>query len=145
MSQRYPYGKGPTPPNVLDAILGSRTGAPLRRALKLEQLDSQLRPFLPGRTGEHCRLANINEDALVYVVDSPVWHAKLRLSERALIAAARSAGLAVTHLKVKTDKEVLMRKAQTEPKPTSPVKTSTHRGIAEALSALADVLEPRKP
>ena len=106
--------------------------------------DLQLRPGLPSGVAAHARLANINHGRLVYLVDAPVWHAKLRLAEAQLLDAARSIGLKVTKVTVKT---------AAAPPPRSPaidnrngphaVSAATHKGLRDALACLQDV--PSKP
>ena len=61
-----------------------------------------LRPHLPPGLAAHARLANVRGDRLVFVVDAPVWHARLRLATRELVDAARSVGLDVSGLSVRT-------------------------------------------
>jgi hypothetical protein len=91
---------------AIDALLGGEASGPgdqiLRRALWLEALDQQLRPCLPPALAAHARLANIDRGRLVYLVDAPVWHARLRLAATGLLEAARSLGLEATDLVVKT-------------------------------------------
>ena len=90
------------PRAALDALLAGAAGDPVRRAMWLGTVDQLLRPCLPPSLAAHARLANVRGDTLVFVVDSPVWHAKLRLATPELLDAARSIGLAVTALSVKT-------------------------------------------
>lgn len=98
-----PGTKGPAGPRAaLDALFADAAGNPLRRALWLDAVDQLLRPFLPPGLAAHARLANVRGDKLVFVVDAPVWHAKLRLATRELVDAARSVGLDVAGLSVKT-------------------------------------------
>lgn len=87
---------------ALDALLAEAAGNPLRRALWLDTVDQLLRPCLPPLVAAHARLANVRGDRLVFVVDAPVWHAKVRLATRELVDAARSVGLDVAGLSVKT-------------------------------------------
>lgn len=68
----------------------------------LDTVDQLLRPCLPPVVAAHARLANVRGDRLVFVVDAPVWHAKVRLATRELVDAARSVGLDVAGLSVKT-------------------------------------------
>lgn len=75
--------------------MASSAADPLRHAMKLDALEQQLRPCLPPALAEHCRLANITGDRLVFIVDSPVWNARLRLASNELIEVARSLGLGV--------------------------------------------------
>ena len=108
-SRSTPPGGVPSssPRAALDALLAGSTGSTLRRAQWLDAVDQLLRPHLPPLLAAHARLANIRGDRLVYVVDAPVWHAKLRLASPALVDAARSVGLEVTGLSVKTTTQPL--------------------------------------
>ena len=90
------------PQAPLDALLADSSGDPIRRAIWLDGLDRQLRPLLPPTLAPHARLANFERGRLVFVVDAPVWRAKLRLAAPELLDAARSIGLEATELVVKT-------------------------------------------
>ena len=93
----------PTAPQAaLEALLAEPAGDPIRRALWLDGLDRQLRPLLPPTLTPHVRLANFERGRLVFVVDAPVWRAKLRLAAPEVVDAARSLGLEATELVVKT-------------------------------------------
>ena len=89
-------------PGALQALLAEVAGDTLRRAQWLDTVDQLLRPHLPPGLAAHARLANVRGDKLVYVVDAPVWHAKLRLASQVLVDAARSVGLDVAGLTVRT-------------------------------------------
>ena len=89
-------------PGALQALLAEVAGDTLRRAQWLDTVDQLLRPHLPPGLAAHARLANVRGDKLVYVVDAPVWHARLRLATPMLVDAARSVGLDVAGLSVKT-------------------------------------------
>lgn len=82
--------------------MAGAAGQPVRRALWLDAMDHLLRPHLSPSLAAHARLANVDGQRLVYLVDSPVWHARLRLSGADLLAAARSLGLPVTDFVVRT-------------------------------------------
>ena len=94
------------PKEALAALLGADAGDPgahsLRRALWLDAMDLQLRPHLPPALAAHARLANIDRGRLVYLVDAPVWHARMRLTATVLLDAARSLGLEANDLVVRT-------------------------------------------
>jgi hypothetical protein len=96
-----PPGRPSAPPTALEALLAGAAGDPVRRALWLDALDQRLRPCLPPTLAAHARLANVDRDRLVYLVDGPVWHAKLRMSGPELLDAARSLGLQVATLVVR--------------------------------------------
>ncbi|SEK47908.1 Protein of unknown function [Pseudoxanthomonas sp. GM95] len=91
--------------------MASSAADPLRHAMKLDALEQQLRPCLPPALAEHCRLANITGDRLVFVVDSPVWNAKLRLAANELIEVARSVGLGVNSVTSKVSMQPLFPSA----------------------------------
>lgn len=97
-----PPDRPATPRTAIDALLGSDASDPIRRALWLEALEHQLHPCLPPGLAAHARLANIDRGRLVYLVDAPVWHARLRLAATDILDAARSIGLEATDLVVKT-------------------------------------------
>ena len=98
--------KPPRPPSsplpALDALLAEPAGDPIRRAMWLDGLDRRLRPLLPDPLAAHARLANFENGRLVFLVDAPVWRAKLRLATPELLGAARSLGLAATEVVIKT-------------------------------------------
>ncbi len=123
------------PRAALDALLAGSAGDPMRRALWLDALDHQLRPCLPPSLAAHARLANVRGDKLVYVVDAPVWHAKLRLASPELLDAARSIGLNVTVLNVKTTLQPL-RPISPAARSASPMSAATQSGLAAALALL---------
>src|SRR5690606_41353083 len=78
---------------ALDALLADGPGDPVRRAMWLDTLDRRLHSLLPPTLAAHARLGNVNGHRLVYHVDSPVWHARLRLAGPELLDAARSIGV----------------------------------------------------
>ena len=128
------------PKPALDAVMADKTGNPLRRALWLEALDRQLRPHLPPMLASRCRLANVNGEHLVFLVQSPVWHAKVRLAEAQLIDAARSIGLKVTKVTVKTASSTPPRSpAHDNGSGPHAVSAATHKGLRDALACLQDV------
>ena len=125
--------------------MGGKSSDPLRRALWLEALDQQLRPHLPPSLERHCRLANVNDGQLVFLVDSPVWHARVRLASAQLLDAARSIGLKATRVTVKTASGPLDPAAsvalRTHSHRQKPVSEATHKGLRDALAALQDLLD----
>lgn len=131
------------PVSALDAVMKGRTGSPLRRALWLDELDRTLRPHLPPPLAGQCRLANVDGEHLVFLVQSPLWHARLRLAENSLIDAARSIGLKVTRVTIKTASfPVRPHNAPEQKKDVAAVSAVTHKGLRDALDALSDVLSP---
>lgn len=93
--------------------------------MRLDALDHLLRPCLPPSLAAHARLANIKADKLVFLVDSPVWHAKLRLAAPVLLEAARSIGLVVSEVVVKTTLHPLH----------PPGSHTGHRGVRPSAAA----------
>ena len=132
------------PKPALDAVMADKSGNPLRRALWLDALDRQLRPLLPPPLRSRCRLANVDGEHLVFLVESPVWHAKLRLAEAQLLDAARSIGLKATRVTIKTASPTPTRSPALDNR-NGPhaVSAATHKGQHDALACLQDV--PSKP
>jgi len=123
---------------ALEALLGdAASGNPIRRAMWLDELDRRLSPLLPPPLAAHARLANVDGDRLVYLVDSPVWHARLRLASDRIIDAARSLGLETTRLVVRTTKQ--MPGAQAQPGRAIPPASATARAaVRDVLATLRD-------
>lgn len=132
------------PVRALDAAMGGKSGNPLRRALWLDDLDRALRPLLPTPLSGHCRLANVDGEHLVFLVDSPLWHARLRLAEHTLVDAARSLGLTVTRVTIKTTSTPLRPQAHPDRTGKAAVSAATLDGVRDALAALADVPSTRR-
>lgn len=96
---------------ALDALLSGTARDPVRHALGLDALDRQLRPLLPPGLAAHVRLANVADGRLVFLVDSPVWHARLRLAADELLDAARSVGLEVREVTIRQTSQPIERPA----------------------------------
>ncbi|CAA9303131.1 MAG: hypothetical protein AVDCRST_MAG71-224 [uncultured Lysobacter sp.] len=122
-----------TPRAALDALLAEPAGDPIRRALWLDELDRRFRPYLPPSLAAHARLANLERGRLVFVVDAPVWRARLRLAAPELLDVARSFGLDAQQLVVKTTVATV---PAAEPAPRAPIPMS-----AAAKHALRTALE----
>ena len=134
------------PRGALQALLTEASGDTLRRAQWLDSVDQLLRPHLPPGLAAHARLANVRGDKLVFVVDAPVWHARLRLATRELVDAARSVGLDVAGLSVKTTTQPL-RPIPPAASTAPPMSAAGQSGLAAALALLRsdapDVSEQR--
>ncbi|MEL1265957.1 DUF721 domain-containing protein [Pseudoxanthomonas putridarboris] len=135
-SKSKPRRAGTAQPALQAAMTDAATD-PVRRALWLDALEQQLRPCLPPALSPHCRLANVAGTRLVFIVDSPVWRAKLRLAAPELINAAQSIGLAVTEVTAKT--------TLAPPSPldgaqrmAKPVSEASRNGLKAALDLLAE-------
>ncbi len=123
------------PKTALDALFAGKGADPLRRALWLDALEQRLRPHLPPSLAAHARFANLDGTKLVYVVDSPVWRARLRLASAELIAAARSVGLDCDQVVVKSTTQPLR---PDPPAPRAPLQMSAaaHEALQAALASL---------
>ena len=121
----------------MEALLSDAAFDPLRRALWLDALDQRLRPSLPPSLAGHARLANLDGGRLVYVVDAPVWRAKLRLVAPDLLDAARSLGLGVAELVVKTTTLPVHPEKRAEPK-AKPMSAAAKEALQAALASLKD-------
>jgi len=121
----------------MEALLADVAFDPLRRALWLDALDQRLRPSLPPALAPHARVANVDGGRLVYVVDGPVWRARLRLVAQDLLDAARSLGLDATELVVKTTTLPFQPPERAEPKVT-PMSAAAKEALQAALASLVD-------
>jgi hypothetical protein len=139
-SARTHRNAGPQAP--MEALLADAAFDPLRRALWLDALDQRLRPSLPPPIAPHARLANLDGGRLVYVVDAPVWRAKLRLIAPELLDMARSLGLGVTELVVKTTTHPIHSPKQADRK-AIPMSAAAKEALQAALASLKDPDPPR--
>jgi hypothetical protein len=130
-----------SPRTALDALFASGGGDPIRRALWLDALDQRLRPLLPPALAAHARLANVDGARLVFLVDAPVWHARLRLAASDLLDAARSIGLEVGEVAVKVTTDPLRPE---HPGQRTPAPTTISPAAREALQAVLAALEPKR-
>ena len=131
------------PQPALDAVLAGTSGDPIRRALWLDTLDRRLHDRLPRELAAHARLANVDGARLVYVVDSPLWNAKLRMTSADLIDTARKIGLDVTDVVIRTASRPL-RQATTAGSSTPAPRSLMSPAAAQALHAALASLEPAK-
>ncbi|NZA28367.1 DUF721 domain-containing protein [Luteimonas sp. SJ-92] len=120
---------------ALDALLGGAAGDPIRRALWLDALDQRLRSLLPSPLAAHARLGNVDGRRLVYLVDAPVWHARMRLAGPELLDGARSIGLDVTEFVVKTTRPMPQ---PPQPAPAArPMSARADEALRDAVATLA--------
>jgi len=111
---------------------------PVRHALWLDAMEQLLRPCLPPALAPHCKLGNVTGGKLVFIVDSPVWHAKLRLAAPGLIDLARSVGFAATEVVAKTTTAPFQR----PPAAGLAVKPMSEASRNALKAALASLDEP---
>ena len=129
-----------TPTAALDAALEGASADPIRRAIWLDALDRRLVPLLPPALAPHARLANVDRNRLVFLVDSPIWHARLRLSAEVLLDAARSIGLDVSDIVIRTSTRPLRAPATDAGRP--PIGGAPSARSREALQAVLASLRP---
>ena len=93
----------------------------------------KLRGCLPQPLAAHARLANVDRGRLVFLVDAPVWHARLRLLTDRLCEEARALGLDVSTVVVKTARGPLPGTASAQGRlSSSGSTTATGSGTADA-------------
>jgi hypothetical protein len=103
-----------------------------------------LRPLLPPTLAPHARLANFERGRLVFIVDAPVWRAKLRLAGPELLDAARSIGLEATELVIRTT--VSSPADPVSPPQANPRTRPMSKTARDALqAALASLQKPDVP
>ncbi len=122
----------PTFRAALSAALSSESGRLVERAMQLQALDRQLRQSLPEPLASHVRLGNLRNDKLVFLVDAPVWKARLRLHANALLDAARAAGIPAGDIAVKVATMQPVPPDAAPPAPLSPAARDTLRAAAAA-------------
>jgi len=123
---------------AFDALAADVSGrSPIQRAMWLDALDRTLRPHLPFSLAAHARLANVDGPRLVYLVDTPLWNASLRLAAPALLDAARSHGLDVRELRIRTTTQPLFPPARVE-SAALPLSASAPEGLRSALASLRE-------
>ena len=125
------------PREALDALFAAGHADPLRRALWLDALEQRLRPHLPPGLSAHARFANVDGGKLVFLVDSPVWKARLRLATAELLDAARSVGLPCSEVVVKVATTPLEPAPPATRRPV-PLSAATREALEAALASLKD-------
>lgn len=125
----------PTFRTALSAALSSDPGHLVERAMQLHALDRQLRQSLPEPLASHVKLGNLRDDRLVFLVDAPVWSARLRLYADILLDAARAAGLRASSITVKV---ATMQPVPPDAAPLSPLSPSARETLRAAAAATQD-------
>jgi len=105
----------------------------IARARWLDELDQNLRRCLPAALAAQCRLANVDRDELVFLVNAPVWKAKLRLEADALLRAADAAGLQVRTLVIKVAAALPISPGVTAALPLSQAVRESLRTTAQSV------------
>ena len=132
-------GAAATSPNpqrrALEAASEPVLARVIERARWLAGLDALLRQSLPATLAGQVKLANVDENHLVFLAASPVWKAKLRHCGHLVEAAATAAGLAPRTLLVKVSPEVAAPiGAQHHGKPLSEAARTSLRATALSLA-----------
>ena len=125
----------PTFRTALSAALSSDPGHLIERAMQLHALDRQLRQSLPEPLASHVKLGNLRDDRLVFLVDAPVWNARLRLYADILLDAARAAGIRASSITVKV---ATMQPVPPDAAPLSPLSPSARETLRAAAAATQD-------
>jgi hypothetical protein len=88
----------------------------------------------------------VHNGKLVYLVDAPAWHARLRLAGPELLEAARSVGLEVSTFVVKTSSAALDAPSAPQPRRQQPDPAAARKAAAAIDLCQADGSGPsRKP
>lgn len=125
-----------SPRTALDAAAEGGLGRIIERATQLAALDERLRRCLPASLQAHCRLGNAGAGRLVYLVEAPVWGARLRQHADVLLNAAAAAGIQAGALTVK----VVPPAAAAEPtaKTREPLSLTTRDVLRKTAESVAD-------
>lgn len=103
--------------------------------MQLHAFDRQLRQSLPEPLASHVKLGNLRDGRLVFLVDAPVWNARLRLHADALLDAARAAGIPASGITVKV---ATMQPVPRDAAPLSPLSPSARETLRAAAAATQD-------
>lgn len=119
----------------LGELLSESACSMLAKAVRLGELDAQLRRGLAAPLADHVMLADVSDDGcLVFLADHPAWASRLRQQQGRILAAARSAGIPAVRFAVKV-----------APLPTFPQGPTSRIPLPEAarehLRAAAQSLE----
>ena len=136
MRSKPPRSGSQTVQPALNTLLGGAAGDPLRRALWLDDMDRRLRPLLPPALAAHARLGNVDGSRLVLLVDAAVWHARTRLAGPQILEAARSLGLDVTVLSVRTTTRPASPPPPAKPR-SRPLSPRAEQALREAVTLLS--------
>lgn len=110
-------------------------GSVIDRANHLAALDRQLRQSLPEPLASHVRLGNVRDGRLVFLVDSPVWKAKLRLHADVIRDAAAAAGLATSGMTLKV---ATMQAVPPDAASLSPLSQAARDSLRAAAATVDD-------
>lgn len=120
---------------MLEASAEGRLGSLIKRARALAALDIALRQHLPEPLASHCQLGNVHQGTLVFLVDAPVWKAKLRLHGDILLSAATAAGIPARTL---TTKVVDPQPAPRSDAPPPTISARSRQSLRQTAESLDD-------
>ena len=106
----------------------------IQRAQALGRLDQLLRQGLPAELAGQCRLANVDNDRLVFLVNAPVWKNKLRLMADVLLDGAAAAGYPARTLVVKVVPDFSISPETVVGKPLSKAVRDSLRTTAQSVN-----------
>jgi hypothetical protein len=108
----------------------------IEKARALTALDLQLRLTLPESLRRQCCLADVRSGRLVFLANSSIWAAKLRLHQTQLLDAARTA----LRQDIKTFTVKVANLASVPPEPTrrKPLSRTAADYLKTAANSLAD-------
>lgn len=127
-------GTSSSPTQALQAAAAGGLGPLIQRARELARLDQLLRQNLPAAVAQQCRLANVDKDRLVFLVNAPVWKNKLRLMADVLLDAAAAAGHPARTLVVKVVPSFDVSPETTIGKPLSEAVRESLRATAQSVN-----------
>jgi len=143
--RRSPVNPGTTPKGpvaALDVAADKTLLGVLQRAEALRALDRALQACLPQPLSQHAQLGNVRDGILIFIVDAPIWKAKLRLLQAELVDTAISAGFPAKGVSVKVSPKLPEPTPERGPQPISARSRDALRQTAESVSdpQLRDVL-----
>ena len=100
----YPVSNNPSKspgPRSFKSVVDSLGDGTLARAQWLEQVNGKLLAQVSPSLRHHIRVANVVGKKLVVLVESPLWHSKVRFEIPALLDAAQRIGLDAQEVTIK--------------------------------------------
>lgn len=121
---------------ALDAASEPALARVIERARWLAALEPLLCQCLPAPLTDHVRLANVNDNHVVFLVRNAVWKTKLRQYSHLVEAAAVAAGLPARSLMAKISPD--LGQSLAEPPTGKPLSTVTRNALLATAQSLAD-------
>lgn len=126
------------PSHPLQSAFGasSRIAGLVERARKLALIDDLLRRSLPEPLASHVTMANYRDGRLIFLADSTLWAARLRLHHDDLLQAARTT-LGVDDVKIAV-KVAAPVAAPTETRDFRPLSAAAAEHLRAAARSMTD-------